>query len=317
MRAICIRLSADAHCHFNVGRPPFHRPNPSLPRVNPKCCFACVILPLFVPAIIKSFVMGSGTIQGELWGLAAERWANEQERTARPLWLDVLDALDARPGMHLFDAGCGSGAGSVDAVGRGCRVTGADASEALIAVARRRLPEARFDVCDLESLPYEDASFDATMAINSVFYCEDQAAAMRELCRVTRRGGRVAVTAWGPTEECEMRDIFAATSRFMPPPPPGASTGPALSEPGALEQSLISAGLTPCKSGRSGCPFEYDDVDSAWSAQSASGPVQRAIRTAGEVPVRRAFCDAAANYAQPDGRVVFQNVFLWAIGERH
>src|SRR5262249_22584001 len=166
--------------------------------------------------------------------------------------------------------GCGSGAGSVDAAARGCRGTGADASAPLIEIARRRLPESRFDVCDLESLPYADESFDATMAVNSVFYCEDQAAAMRELCRVTRRGRQVAVTAWGPTEECEMRDIFAATSRFMPPPPPGANTGPALSEPGALEQSLITARLSPRKSGRPNCPFEYRGGGAAWSAASAS-----------------------------------------------
>ena len=217
--------------------------------------------------------------------------------------------------MHLLDAGCGAGAGSVDAAARGCRVTGADASAALVEIARQRLPDARFDVCDLEMLPYDDESFDATMAINSVFYCEDQAAAMRELCRVTRRGGLVGVTAWGPPAECEMAAIFRATASVLPPPPPG-SAGPVLSEPGALENSLSAARLTPRKSGRSQCPFEYDDVASAWSAQSSSGPVQKAIRIAGEEKVRRAFSDAAAAYVQPDGRVVFQNVFLWSIGER-
>jgi SAM-dependent methyltransferase len=217
--------------------------------------------------------------------------------------------------MHLLDAGCGAGAGSVDAAVRGCLVTGADASAALIEIARRRLPDARFDVCDLESLPYDDESFDATMAINAVFYCEDQAAAMRELGRVTRRGGLVAVTAWGPPAECEMRDIFAATASVMPPPPPGTG-GPALCEPGALEESLSRAGLTPRKSGRSQCPFEYDDVASAWTAQSSSGPVQKAIRIAGDDKVRRAFSDAAAAYVQLDGRVVLQNVFLWSIGKR-
>jgi SAM-dependent methyltransferase len=303
-----IVISSSAARHFNGRILVYHGSTRNVVSRALYCAFS-------YQAIIKCLIMGSGAIQGELWGLAAERWANEQERTARPLWLDVLDALGAGSGMHLFDAGCGSGAGSVDAVARRCRVTGADASEALIAIARRRLPDARFDVCDLESLPYEDASFDATMAINSVFYCEDQAAAMRELRRVTRPGGLVAVTAWGPPDECEMRDIFAAVASTQPPPPPGTA-GPALSDPGALEQSLINAGLKPHKSGRSDCPFEYDDVDSAWSAQSASSPVQRAIRTAGEVPVRRAFCDAAAKYAQPDGRVVFQNVFLWAVGER-
>jgi SAM-dependent methyltransferase len=259
--------------------------------------------------------MGSSKTQGELWGAAAERWAAEQERVCRPLWLDVLAALDVGPGTHLLDAGCGAGGGSVDAIARGCRITGADASAPLIEVAQRRLPAARFDVCDLESLPYADESFDAVMAINSVFYCENQAAAMRELCRTTRRGGLVGVTAWGPPAECEMRDIFQATNGLLPPPPPG-STGPVLSDPGVLESSLSTAGLRPRASGRSRCPFEYHDVASAWSAQSSSGPVQRAIRVAGEDAVRRAFFDAAARYIQTDGRVVFQNVFLWAIGQR-
>src|SRR6476660_7048098 len=117
--------------------------------------------------------MGSGIIQGELWGLAPVRWAAEQERTAQPLWTDVLAALGAAPGMHLLDAGCGAGAGSVDAAARGCRVTGADASASLIEIARGHLPASRFDVCDLELLPYADESFDRAMAVNAVFYCED------------------------------------------------------------------------------------------------------------------------------------------------
>jgi SAM-dependent methyltransferase len=259
--------------------------------------------------------MGSAKTQGELWGAAAERWAAEQERVCRPLWLDVLDALDANPGMHLLDAGCGAGAGSVDAAALGYRVTGADASAPLVEIAQRRLPNARFDVCDLESLPYDDESFDRVMAINAVFYCENQGAAMRELRRVTRRGGLVGVTAWGPPAECEMGAIFRATASIMPPSPPGG-TGPVLSEPGALENSLSEAGLKPRVSGRSQCPFEYEGVAHAWSAQSSSGPVQKAIRIAGEEAVRRVFCDAAAAFIQPDGRVVFQNVFLWSIGQR-
>src|SRR4051812_27043998 len=72
--------------------------------------------------------MGSTNTQGELWGAAAERWAADQERVCRPLWLDVLDDLDANPGMHLLDAGCGAGGGSVDATSRGCRTAGIDAS---------------------------------------------------------------------------------------------------------------------------------------------------------------------------------------------
>ena len=45
--------------------------------------------------------MGSGKIQGELWGAAAERWATEQERTAWPLWTDVLGRTPRRAGDAL------------------------------------------------------------------------------------------------------------------------------------------------------------------------------------------------------------------------
>jgi ubiquinone/menaquinone biosynthesis C-methylase UbiE len=56
---------------------------------------------------------------------------------------------------------------------------------------------------DLEDLPFADASFDAVTAENGVFYAEGMTAAMRELARVVRPGGRFVVTAWGPPEQCE------------------------------------------------------------------------------------------------------------------
>ena len=120
-----------------------------------------------------------------------------------------VGAAACAQGIHLLDAGCGTGAGGVDAAARGCR----DAGEAFIEIARGDLPAARFDVCDLESLPYGDESFDATMAINSVFYCEDQPAAMRELCRVTKRGGLWVSQPGGPPAECEMRVFFRPLRR--------------------------------------------------------------------------------------------------------
>jgi SAM-dependent methyltransferase len=68
------------------------------------------------------------------------------------------------------------------------------------------------------------ASFDAVVAVNSVFYAANMAAAMRELVRVVRRGGRVVVTAWGPPEKREfLRAVMPALGPLMPPPPPGAT----------------------------------------------------------------------------------------------
>lgn len=122
----------------------------------------------------------------------------------------------------------------------------AGASPGLLAIARQRLPGADVREGDLEALPFADAKFDAVVAVNSVFYAADMAAAMRELVRVARRGGRVVVTAWGAPEKCEfLRAVMPALGPLMPPPPPGASPPHpgALSEPGTPAGILRAAGL--------------------------------------------------------------------------
>jgi ubiquinone/menaquinone biosynthesis C-methylase UbiE len=109
---------------------------------------------------------------------------------------------------------------------RGATVTGLDVSAGLLAVARARLPEADLREGDLEALPFADASFDAVVAVNSLFYAADMAAALRELARVVRPGGRVVATAWGPPERCEaLAALLAALGPLMPPLPPGGSRG--------------------------------------------------------------------------------------------
>src|SRR5438093_11813299 len=98
--------------------------------------------------------MGSATVQGPLWGRAAHDWAELQEPTALPLWEAMLDAAAVGPGKRVLDAGCGAGGASMLAAGRGALVNGLDAAEALLAIARERVPDADFRVGDLDALPY-------------------------------------------------------------------------------------------------------------------------------------------------------------------
>ena len=115
---------------------------------------------------------------------------------------------------------------------------------------------------DLEALPFADASFDAVTAVNSLFYADDMGAAMRELVRVVRPGGRVVVTAWGPPERCEfLTAVMPALGPLMPPPPPGAPPPHpgALSEPGALAAVLKGAGLRVVEEGEVACPFVFPE----------------------------------------------------------
>jgi SAM-dependent methyltransferase len=259
--------------------------------------------------------MGSASVQSSLWGARARDWQELQEPMGRPLWYEVLRNIGAGPGVRILDAGCGSGGASIEAVRLGAVPTGVDASGALVELARARLPSFRFDEADLEELPYSDGSFDAVMAINSVFYAADMAHAMSELVRVTRPGGRIAVTAWGSAEKCENRDVFAAVSALVPPPP--GRGGPfALAAPGALEQVLSRADTRVIASGEARCDFYSPDAATCWRGQSSAGPLQNAIRVVGEEKVKAAVEATFPAHTDDRGAVLFRNVFIWAVGER-
>ena len=258
--------------------------------------------------------MGSANTQGALWGAAAQDWAAYQEPAFLPLWEDALRAVGAREGMRLLDAGCGAGGACVEANKTGCEITGVDASSALLEIARKRLPTAKFHEGDIEALPFGDSEFDAAIAVNSVLYAADVAQAMRELARVTRPGGRIVITTWGKPEDCDVRDVLDAVVGILPFKPP---RGPFwLSAPGTLEGLLADAGLTNIERGETRCDFTYPSLEICWRAQASSGPLQAAMRMIGEARVRAAVEEAVKNHTDPSGAIALRNAFIWAAGQR-
>jgi SAM-dependent methyltransferase len=196
----------------------------------------------------------------------------------------------------------------------GCEVTGFDASPALLAVARERLPQSQFVQGDLEQLPFPDAHFDAALAANSVIFTEDIRQAIRELRRVVRPGGRVAITSWGKPEQCEMRDVFAVVASALPQRPAGG--GPfAWSADGALANLLREVGLTGIAEGGSQCDFHYPNFQAFWRAQTSAGNYQPALQAAGPDRLRQIVSEALQPYLNAEGAIVLKNVYRWAAGE--
>jgi SAM-dependent methyltransferase len=257
--------------------------------------------------------MGSARTQGPLWGARAHDWAELAEPGQVPFYDAVFDVLDVGPGARLLDVGCGAGLALVLAAKRGAAVTGLDASEGLVAVARQRLPDVDIRLGDLENLPFADAAFTAVTSFNAVQYATDPVHALRELARVVEPGAPVAIVTWGAPERSEMRDVLAAIGSLLPPPPPGAGGPFALSGPGALEQLVRSADLTPGQTGEVPTPYTYPDVETAVRAQSSSGPAVRAAQHAGADAVRVALTDVMADYRQSDGTVRLDNVFRYLV----
>ncbi|MBL8130301.1 MAG: methyltransferase domain-containing protein [Anaerolineae bacterium] len=260
--------------------------------------------------------MGSAAIQGELWGQASSDWALLQEPKHIPLFEAMLDAGQVGGGAHVFDAGCGGGGASVIAVERGAQVSGLDAAEPLIGIARKRVPSGDFRVGDLQALPFEDAVFDAVIAANSVQYAGDRLTALRELGRVCKPEGRVVVGLFGPAERVEYRAIFKAVRDALPEPPSG--DGPfGLSAPGKLESLIEEAGLTILEQGEVDCPFFFQDFDVFWRATASAGPLRAALRAVGEPKLRAALQKATEAFRAEDGSVrIAPNHFKYIAARR-
>lgn len=254
--------------------------------------------------------MGSSSTQGELWGTAARDWAELQEPQHLPVWEAMLTAANVELGTRFFDAGCGGGGASVLAAQRGAHISGVDASEALIAIARERVPRGDFRVGDLEELPYDANAFNAVVAALSVQYAANPIAALRELKRICAPKGYLVINTWSLPEHCEQRVVFKAVRDILPSPPSGG--GPfSLSESGALESLVEQAGWKVVGSSEVDCPFEYKDLETHWKAQRSGGPVQSAIRAVGEERLRVAVEQAIEPYRTSTGGVRLDNRFRY------
>ncbi len=248
-------------------------------------------------------------VNGKLWGARVDDWATLQEGQCKPVFEAVLERLKTGPGTILLDAGCGSGMASQIAASRGARVTGLDASEAMLAIARRRVPSGTFVAGDLETLPFADASFDAVTGFNSFQYAGNRGQALAEARRVIKAGGTVAITTWGPPEGMQAASLVAALKPLLPAPPPGAPGPFALSNEAALRGFAEAAGLQPESVFDVESTWTYASLEDALRGLASSGVAARARDSSSEEAVDRAHKEALGAFRRPDGSYRIQAVF--------
>jgi len=242
----------------------------------------------------------SGEHQGKLWGLHPEDWAEHQERMARVGYDAVFDRSEMH-GLQYLDAGCGAGLATRIAADRGARVSGIDASEGLLSLARSRVPEGEFRKGDLEALPYADASFDLVTGFNSFQFAANPTNAFAEARRVTRPGGRVAILTWGMPEGMEWASVLGALRTVTPPPPPGTPGPFALSTEDALRKLAEAVGLVPVEIFDVEGVQQYPNLDIALRGLLSSGNAARAIEQSSEEAVRGAYLKTLAPFRRADG----------------
>lgn len=118
----------------------------------------------------------------------------------------TVERLSLQPGEIVLDVCSGAGASALPAAEEVIpdgRVLAVDLSEALLDRARakaerRGLNNIEFIVSDFEELGMPDHSFEAVICVFGIFFLPDMSGAIRELWRMIRPGGRLAITTWGP-----------------------------------------------------------------------------------------------------------------------
>lgn len=132
----------------------------------------------------------------ELWAGRAEAYGRGFARMTAHTAPLLLDAVGARPGIDLLDVGTGPGVVAREATARGARVHAVDAEPNMLEVARRNVPGLNATHAILPELPFPDGCFDAITGNYVINHVGEPPAALAELRRVLRPGGRIALTTW-------------------------------------------------------------------------------------------------------------------------
>jgi SAM-dependent methyltransferase len=176
--------------------------------------------------------------------VAAESYDRFMGRFSRPLAVLFADAVGVRRGRRALDVGCGPGALTAELVERlgADAVCGIDPSPPFVEAARQRFPGLDVRLGSAEDLPFEDDSFDATLAQLVVQFMRDPVRGLAEMGRVTVPGGLVAASVWDHSGEGGPLSAFWAGVKAVDPAASDEGRRSGV-RPGHLVRLFADAGL--------------------------------------------------------------------------
>jgi len=181
-----------------------------------------------------------------------DRFSRFMEKDAERFFL----RLGIAPGTRLLDVGCGAGQLALIASRAGAKVTGCDIATNWLEDARVRAAaeglSVTFEEGDAESLPYQDAQFDAVVSLIGAMFAPRPELVAAELTRVCRPGGMIAMANWTPGGFVGL--MFKTIAKHIAP---SGMPSPVLWGDEATVRERLRAGIANLKLSRHDYHFEY------------------------------------------------------------
>jgi len=231
----------------------------------------------------------------EGWGRKAVDFATIAEPSSVREYVFMHTHLGLGPPHRVLDVACGSGLAIELGRMRGARCDGIDASQRLVAVARHRNPDSEIHVGDMHDLPWADDTFDIVTSFRGIWGTTP--AAMKEIRRVLKPGGRFSMTVWGDVKKSQAAWMFTPFRWAADDKVDHQATMVSLGRPGVGVEFLRAAGFEPEE--RFLVPFvmEYADPEMYARGIASTGPAYESMQNIGEEEFLRRAAALASEHA--------------------
>jgi len=223
------------------------------------------------------------------WGARTAQYAAVTAGNSDRYAAALLELVGPRPGERVLDVATGPGvvaAAAALAVGPSGAVVATDLApewEEFVArgAAEAGVSNVTFRAASADALDLPDGSFDVALCQFGLMFVPEPVAALREMRRVLRDGGRLGAVVWSTVERVP---LFGATGPllqpYLPAPAPGQElpTPLALGAPGLIERLVAEAGLRDIRSEWHTLDYLVPDPEERWRADVLEG--QPAVREA-------------------------------------
>jgi SAM-dependent methyltransferase len=249
-----------------------------------------VLKQIGLAVLAKGAAMGRAEAQQGGWQLAgssAEAYEQYLVPAMMARWAELLVArAGVRGGQRVLDVGCGTGIVARTAAARtggAGHVSGLDLNEEMLSVARRVAagvrPAVEWKHGNAMSLPFADGAFDVVLSQQMLQFVPDAATALREMRRVTRAGGRVAVDVCRPIAFSPAYvPLAAALDRHLGPAAGAGMRSPFPEWSGDTVRELLqAAGLRDVQVTIDVGPLRYPSVAEFVRREAASSPLAAVV----------------------------------------